>query len=220
MQPARTRTRPRRWRARDRAHDRGLRVGVGARRVGGRVVGLLRLRLPVSARLSGRLVADDRRLPPGLRRAPRRQSEPRVQTDRREHAVLRRAVDGRRAAALRRRRPPQLWADARRWPPPRRRRESGAERGDGGARAASCSACSSTTGTRGSARRTASPSARSTRCSRSSSSRAQKYNYDGHLYFDTFPRNEDPVRECEYNIRRCEALWAAAERLRAGRSTR
>ena len=43
----------------------------------------------------------------------------------------------------------------------------------------------------------------------------QKYNYDGHLYFDTFPRNEDPVRECEYNIRRCEALWAAAERLRA-----
>ena len=39
--------------------------------------------------------------------------------------------------------------------------------------------------------------------------------FAGHVYFDTFPRNEDPVRECEYNIRRCEALWAAAERLRA-----
>ena len=23
------------------------------------------------------------------------------------------------------------------------------------------------------------------------------------------------MRECEYNLRRCEALWAAAERLRA-----
>ena len=43
----------------------------------------------------------------------------------------------------------------------------------------------------------------------------QKYNYDGHLYFDTFPRNEDPVRECEYNIRRVKALWRQAEALSA-----
>ncbi len=39
--------------------------------------------------------------------------------------------------------------------------------------------------------------------------------YDGHIYFDTFPRNEDPVREAEYNIRRFKALWARAERLLA-----
>lgn len=43
----------------------------------------------------------------------------------------------------------------------------------------------------------------------------QKVKFDGHLYFDTFPRNEDPVREAEYNIRRVKALWAKAERLAA-----
>lgn len=37
--------------------------------------------------------------------------------------------------------------------------------------------------------------------------------YDGHLYYDTFPRNEDPVREAEYNIRRTKALWKKAEQL-------
>ncbi|KAL4430864.1 hypothetical protein ABPG75_006120 [Micractinium tetrahymenae] len=36
-----------------------------------------------------------------------------------------------------------------------------------------------------------------------------------HLYFDTFPRKEDPVREAEYNIRRVKALWARAARLAA-----
>jgi len=30
----------------------------------------------------------------------------------------------------------------------------------------------------------------------------RKIRYDGHLYYDTFPRNEDPVKEAEYNIRR------------------
>ena len=30
----------------------------------------------------------------------------------------------------------------------------------------------------------------------------KKVNYDGHIYYDTFPRKEDPVREAENNIRR------------------
>lgn len=34
-----------------------------------------------------------------------------------------------------------------------------------------------------------------------------------HIYFDTFPRKEDPVREAAYNIRRFKALWARAARL-------
>ena len=42
-----------------------------------------------------------------------------------------------------------------------------------------------------------------------------KTGYAGHIYFDTFPRNEDPVREAEYNIRRFKALWARAQRLLA-----
>jgi sugar phosphate isomerase/epimerase len=42
-----------------------------------------------------------------------------------------------------------------------------------------------------------------------------KTRYDGHVYFDTFPRNEDPVREAEYNIRQFKALWARAHRLLA-----
>ena len=41
----------------------------------------------------------------------------------------------------------------------------------------------------------------------------QEVKFDGHLYFDTFPRNEDPVRECAYNIRRVKTLWAKAARL-------
>jgi len=42
----------------------------------------------------------------------------------------------------------------------------------------------------------------------------QQINYQGHLYFDTFPHNEDPVRECEFNIRRAKTLWQRAEALR------
>jgi xylose isomerase len=30
----------------------------------------------------------------------------------------------------------------------------------------------------------------------------KKVRYEGHLYYDTFPRKENPVREAEYNIRR------------------
>ena len=41
----------------------------------------------------------------------------------------------------------------------------------------------------------------------------QKTHFDGHFYFDTFPRNEDPVREAEYNIRRTKALWKMARQL-------
>ena len=43
----------------------------------------------------------------------------------------------------------------------------------------------------------------------------QKVRFDGHIYFDTFPRNEDPVREAKYNIRRVKALWKQASRLTA-----
>lgn len=37
--------------------------------------------------------------------------------------------------------------------------------------------------------------------------------FGGHVYFDTFPRNEDPVRECELNIRQVKRLWEAAGEL-------
>jgi sugar phosphate isomerase/epimerase len=37
--------------------------------------------------------------------------------------------------------------------------------------------------------------------------------YDGVIYFDTFPSNEDPVREAAHNIRRFNSLWARAARL-------
>lgn len=40
-----------------------------------------------------------------------------------------------------------------------------------------------------------------------------KRKYNGHIYFDTFPRNEDPVREAEYNIRVFRRLYAEAKRL-------
>jgi L-rhamnose isomerase len=43
----------------------------------------------------------------------------------------------------------------------------------------------------------------------------QRSNYSGHVYFDTFPLNEDPVREAAYNVRRFRALWARAARLAA-----
>jgi ribokinase len=41
----------------------------------------------------------------------------------------------------------------------------------------------------------------------------QRTDFKGHLYFDTFPRNEDPVLEAEWNIRRAKALWTKARRL-------
>jgi len=37
-----------------------------------------------------------------------------------------------------------------------------------------------------------------------------KGKFAGHVYFDTFPRNEDPVRECEANINTCKRMWAKA----------
>ncbi|KAJ1431480.1 Ribokinase-like protein [Ochromonadaceae sp. CCMP2298] len=43
-----------------------------------------------------------------------------------------------------------------------------------------------------------------------------KTDYRGHIYFDTFPRNEDPVREAEYNIRQFKRLYGTARRLIRG----
>ena len=40
-----------------------------------------------------------------------------------------------------------------------------------------------------------------------------KRKFSGHIYFDTFPRNEDPVREAEYNIRYFKRLYREAKRL-------
>ncbi len=38
----------------------------------------------------------------------------------------------------------------------------------------------------------------------------QRFDYQGHVYFDTFPKSEDPVREAEYNIRRFCKWWDQA----------
>ena len=38
----------------------------------------------------------------------------------------------------------------------------------------------------------------------------RKTDFDGHLYFDTFPQRSDPVKEAEYNIRRVKAFYRAA----------
>ena len=47
----------------------------------------------------------------------------------------------------------------------------------------------------------------------------QKTNFKGHIYFDTFPRNESPVRECEYNIRFFKRCWDQAQELLALKNT-
>ena len=39
--------------------------------------------------------------------------------------------------------------------------------------------------------------------------------FQGHVYFDTFPRNEDPVRECEMNIRQVKRFYDLAADLEA-----
>jgi len=41
----------------------------------------------------------------------------------------------------------------------------------------------------------------------------QRTEYQGHIYFDTFPRNEDPIREAEYNIRQFKKWWRLAQTL-------
>lgn len=38
----------------------------------------------------------------------------------------------------------------------------------------------------------------------------RRIQFDGHLYFDTFPQRTDPVKEAEYNIQRVRRLWKAA----------
>jgi len=44
----------------------------------------------------------------------------------------------------------------------------------------------------------------------------RKLNYKGHIYYDTFPRNEDPVREAEYNIRMFKKMWRLTGEMMAG----
>jgi sugar/nucleoside kinase (ribokinase family)/sugar phosphate isomerase/epimerase len=39
----------------------------------------------------------------------------------------------------------------------------------------------------------------------------QKTNFNGHVYFDTFPQRSDPIKEAEYNIRRVKAFWKMAQ---------
>ncbi len=41
----------------------------------------------------------------------------------------------------------------------------------------------------------------------------QELNFNGHLYFDTFPQRTDPVKECEYNIKKVKELWGVAKSL-------
>jgi len=41
---------------------------------------------------------------------------------------------------------------------------------------------------------------------------AKRYNYDGLIYFDTFPLREDPVAECEQNIKMYKALDSFLDR--------
>ncbi|CAK9042909.1 unnamed protein product [Durusdinium trenchii] len=41
----------------------------------------------------------------------------------------------------------------------------------------------------------------------------KRVEYQGAIYFDTFPHNEDPVREAELNIRRFERLERRAQQL-------
>jgi len=43
----------------------------------------------------------------------------------------------------------------------------------------------------------------------------QRTGYQGHIYFDTFPRNEDPIREAGYNIRQFKKWWQLAHTLEA-----
>jgi L-rhamnose isomerase len=43
----------------------------------------------------------------------------------------------------------------------------------------------------------------------------QRLKPDLHIFFDTFPKKEDPVREAEHNIRTFKRLWAKAARLAA-----
>lgn len=43
----------------------------------------------------------------------------------------------------------------------------------------------------------------------------QRTDYDGHIYFDTFPVAMDPVREAELNIKHFKALWVRAAVLMA-----
>ncbi|GAX73589.1 hypothetical protein CEUSTIGMA_g1040.t1 [Chlamydomonas eustigma] len=44
----------------------------------------------------------------------------------------------------------------------------------------------------------------------------QRVGYSGHIYFDTFPRNEDPMKEASWNVWTFKEMWKRARALRAG----
>jgi hypothetical protein len=48
----------------------------------------------------------------------------------------------------------------------------------------------------------------------------RKIGFSGHIYFDTFPQRTDPIRECEYNIRRVKQYWKAVEKMSPEEITR
>ena len=41
----------------------------------------------------------------------------------------------------------------------------------------------------------------------------RQLDFQGHLYFDTFPQRTDPVKEAEYNIRRVKEFWQAVGKI-------
>ena len=43
----------------------------------------------------------------------------------------------------------------------------------------------------------------------------QRTEYDGHIYFDTFPGPVDPVAEAEYNVKAFKSMWVKAKQLHA-----
>ena len=47
----------------------------------------------------------------------------------------------------------------------------------------------------------------------------RKIQFDGHIYFDTFPQRSDPVKEAEYNIGRVKDLWRLSGRITQDRLT-
>ena len=41
----------------------------------------------------------------------------------------------------------------------------------------------------------------------------KKYNYQGTMYFDTFPKREEAVAECEMNLKMCKKIETLVDRL-------
>jgi xylose isomerase len=41
----------------------------------------------------------------------------------------------------------------------------------------------------------------------------KKYDYQGTMYFDTFPKREEAVAECKRNLQMCQKMEALVEKL-------